>query len=101
MPPALFGTSGKSKGCRLFRTLDSRLFTFSFLARYKRIREMVKADKEEEVMAVADKDSHRLREYYKALDTLGKIIWGYRGRKLARRRKREARLEEVATSTKE
>lgn len=56
---------------------------------------MVKEEEEADLMAIADEESRRLREYDKALLTLDRIILGYRGRKLARERRREARLEEV------
>lgn len=63
--------------------------------RYKIIREMVKAEAEAEIMAIHDRDSRRLREYHNALATVGRIVLGYKGRKIARERRREVRLEEV------
>lgn len=60
-----------------------------------RIRELVKEEKEADLMAMADEEIYRLREYHKTLFTLKRLMLGYRGRKLARERRREARLEEV------
>lgn len=66
--------------------------------RYKKIRDIVKAEGEMEAMAIADRDSRRLRDYHRALSTVGRIVLGYKGRKIAKERRREARLEEVHTS---
>lgn len=58
---------------------------------------MVKAEGEMDAMAIDDRDSRRLRDYHQALSTVGRIILGYKGRKIAKERRREARLEEVRT----
>lgn len=65
-------------------------------ARYKSIRDMVKADGETELMMIADRESRQLRDYHRALSTIGRVVLGYKGRKIARERRKEARLEEVS-----
>lgn len=71
------------------------LLMFPDVIRYKYIRDMVKAEGEAEKMFVEDMNSRRLREYHQALGTVGRIVLGYKGRKIARERRREVRLEEV------
>lgn len=73
------------------------LLPLSHLYRYKHIRDMVKAEEEMDAMAIADRDSRRLRDYHQALSTVGRIVLGYKGRNIAKERRREARLEEVRT----
>lgn len=63
--------------------------------RYKAIREMVKTEAEMELMMIVDRESRKLRDYYRALSTIGRVVLGYKGRKIARERRKEARLEEV------
>lgn len=46
-------------------------------------------------MAVHDRESLRHMIYERALFTVGRIVLGYKGRKIARERRREVRLEEV------
>lgn len=46
-------------------------------------------------MAVHDRESLRFMIYERALFTVGRIVLGYKGRKIARERRREVRLEEV------
>lgn len=64
-------------------------------SRCKLIREMVKEEAEAEGMAVADADSRRLREYDLALANIGRVVHGYKGRKLAREKRRQIRLKQV------
>lgn len=64
-------------------------------SRCKRIREPVKEEAEAEGMAVADADSRRLRKYDLALANIGRVVHGYKGRKLAREKRRQIRLKQV------
>ena len=66
--------------------------------RYKLIRDMVKEEAETDAMVVTDRESRRLMEYHRALSTIGRVVLGYKGRKLARERRREDKLEEVRVS---
>ena len=65
--------------------------------RYKHIRDMVKEEAETDAMVVADRESRRLMEYHRALSTIGRVVLGYKGRKLARERRREQKLDAVRT----
>lgn len=56
---------------------------------------MVKEEAETEAMVVIDRESRRLMEYHRALSTIGRVVLGYKGRKLARERRREEKLDEV------
>lgn len=46
-------------------------------------------------MAVHDRESLRLVLYERALNTVGRIVLGYKGRKIARERRRQVKLDEV------
>lgn len=63
--------------------------------RYKRIRDLVKMDEEIEKMMIADRESRQLRDRDRALATIGRVVLGYKGRKIARERRKEARSLEV------
>lgn len=56
---------------------------------------MVKEEAEAEAMAVVDRFSGQVREYHRALSTVGRVVLGYKGRKIARERRRKVKLEEV------
>ncbi|CAM9427475.1 unnamed protein product, partial [Ectocarpus sp. 13 AM-2016] len=64
--------------------------------RYKHIRDMVREEKEADEMAVHDRESLKLMKYERALYTIGRVLLGYKGRKIARERRRQLRLEEAA-----
>ena len=46
-------------------------------------------------MAIHDRESLQLMTYERALRTVGRIMLGYKGRKIARERRRQVRLDEV------
>lgn len=64
-------------------------------ARHKHIRDMVREEGESDAMAVHDRESLRVMVYERALHTIGRVVLGYKGRKIARQRRREVQLEEV------
>lgn len=50
-------------------------------------------------MVIHDRESLRLMIYERALFTVGRVVLGYKGRKIARERRREVRLAEVNRTT--
>lgn len=50
-------------------------------------------------MAVHDRESLRVMVYERALKTVGRIVLGYKGRKIARERRRQVKLDEVCSSS--
>lgn len=46
-------------------------------------------------MAIHDRESLRVMMYDRALSTIGRVVLGYKGRKIARERRRQVKLEEV------
>ncbi len=50
-------------------------------------------------MAIHDRESLQLMIYERALCTVGRVVLGYKGRKIARERRRQVRLEEVHMHT--
>lgn len=70
-----------------------------FRLRYKHIRDMVREEREADEMAVHDRESLKLMKYERALCTIGRVLLGYKGRKIARERRRQLRLEEVCAVT--
>ncbi|CAM9337704.1 unnamed protein product [Ectocarpus fasciculatus] len=68
---------------------------FNKQMRYKHIRDMVREEREADEMAVHDRESLKLMKYERALCTIGRVVLGYKGRKIARERRRQLRLEEA------
>ncbi|CAM9116310.1 unnamed protein product [Ectocarpus sp. 4 AP-2014] len=68
---------------------------FNKQMRYKHIRDMVREEREADEMAVHDRESLKLMKYERALCTIGRVFLGYQGRKIARERRRQLRLEEA------
>lgn len=67
--------------------------------RYKHIRDVVREEAEADAMAVHDRESLRVMVYERALSTVGRIVLGYKGRKIARERRRQVKLDEVQYAT--
>lgn len=63
--------------------------------RYKHMRDMVREEGEADAMAIHDRESLRVMMYDRALYTVGRIVLGYKGRKIARERRRQVKLEAV------
>ncbi|CAM9103157.1 unnamed protein product, partial [Choristocarpus tenellus] len=78
----------------LFRARIARRI-MSQKIRHKIIRQIVKEEQANEAMACSDSESHLLRVYIKGLDTLSRLVLGYKGRKIARARKKELHLEKA------
>lgn len=60
---------------------------------------MTREEAEADTMAIHDRESLQLMIYERALCTVGRIVLGYKGRKIARERRRQVRLEEVYMHT--
>eukprot|EP00903_Cladosiphon_okamuranus_P009107 g8702.t2 len=77
-----------------FRARRARRF-FAKHMRYKHIRDVVREEAEADAMAIHDRESLGLMLYEQALNTVGRIVLGYKGRKIARERRRQVKLEEA------